>query len=148
MMTMQELFLHLKCGLEWKRHLDMRIKIWTLFHKHLLIFVPTEVILLASVMDRELWTGPILESANHGLPVNCATAKFEDSFYAGETKRNDDYMIGRLNILRLSRFRFGWPCNLYLVTTSNGTILISSLLESPTYSAKLKSFDQWVETLT
>ena len=59
-------------------HLDIWIKIWTLFHKHTLILVPRDLILLASATDRELCTGPILESANRGLPVNCATAKFED----------------------------------------------------------------------
>ena len=63
-----------------------------------------------------------------------------DSFYVGKTKR--DFMIGRLNILRLSHKVVTLPPWLTMsslpVTTSNGTILISSLPESPTYSAKLK----------
>ena len=57
-------------------------------------------------------------------------------------KRNDDYMIGRLNIFRFSHGVVTLPLWLTMlslpVTTSNGTILISSLLESPTCSAKLK----------
>ena len=57
-------------------------------------------------------------------------------------KRNDDYMIGRLNILRLSHKVVTLPPWLTMsslpVATSNGTILIFSLPVSQTYSAKLK----------
>ena len=42
------------------------------------ILVPRAAILLASATDRELWQGPILQSAIRGLPVNCAAARFRE----------------------------------------------------------------------
>ena len=42
------------------------------------ILVPRAAILLASATDRELWKGPILQSAIRGLPVNCAAASFRE----------------------------------------------------------------------
>ena len=59
-----------------------------------------------------------------------------DSFYVGKTKR-------RLHDRKTEHFKaLSQGCHASAlalpVTTSNGTILISSLLESPTYSVKLK----------
>ena len=42
------------------------------------ILVPRAAILLASATDRELWQGPILQSAICELPVNCAAARFRE----------------------------------------------------------------------
>ena len=79
---------------------------------------------LTALKDRKYCTGLIVGTAILSTSV----------------KRNDDYMIGRLNILRLSHKVVTLPPWLTMsslpVTTSNGIILISSLPESPTYSAK------------
>ena len=62
-----------------------------------------------------------------------------DSFYVGKPKR-------RLHDRKNEHFKTVTHASALadhvtlLVTTSNGTILISSLLEGPTYSAKLKKF--------
>ena len=72
----------------------------------------------------------------------CARLVVGTAILSTSIKLNDDYMIGRLNILRLSHRIVALPLWLtmqsLLVTTSNGTTLKSSLLESPTYSVKLR----------
>ena len=80
---------------------------------------------LTALKDRKYCTGLIVGTA----------------IFSTSVKRNDGYMIGRLNILRFSHKVVTLPPWLTMsslpVTTSNGTILIFSLPESQ-YSAKLK----------
>ena len=81
---------------------------------------------LAALKDRKYFTRVVLGTAVLSTSV----------------KLNDDYMIGRLNISRLSHKIVTPPLWLTMkslpVTSLNGTMLKSSLLRSPTDSAKIR----------